>query len=301
MHPALATLPEWALPYMGKGKPGRGIIYDLPEELYHGTKSLISKSSLDIFGELSPFHYLAHLSQELEERDKDAFRIGGAYHVAVLEPDLYRQKVVTMPDFGPMQSSTNRKIRDAWLKEELNGRIWLKQAENQLVMDMRDVMFASREGKKLLGRGGRAEVTALWTCPETGLRCKSRGDWVHDDHGLFVDLKSAISAKPSVFKRHAADRRYHVQDAMYSRAFEENDIHIEHFIFLVQEKTFPYAVAAYQLNDTARLRGEDLYMRELRQLRQCIDDDYFPSYSADGNVMPLDLPPWAAKDWEVNA
>ncbi|MES2347014.1 MAG: PD-(D/E)XK nuclease-like domain-containing protein [Pseudomonadota bacterium] len=301
MHPALSTLPAWSLPFMGSGGPGRGIIHGLPEADYHGTKALISKSALDVFGGKSPFHYLASLDAELEDRFLPQFRIGGAYHVAVLEPDLYRQKVVTMPNFGPMQSSTNRATRDAWFKHELNGRIWLTPIENHQIIAMRDVMLASREGKKLLTIGGQPEVTALWTCPETGLRCKSRGDWVHADHGIFVDLKSALSAAPWSFKRASGEHRYHVQDAMYSRAFEENDIHIEHFVFLAQEKEYPYAVAAYQLNDSARLRGEDLYMRELRALRQCIDDDYFPSYSPTGEVMALDLPPWVLNDHQVGA
>ena len=301
MHSALSTLPSWSLPYMASGTAGRGIIHHLPEAEYHGTKALISKSALDIFGGLSPFHYLASLSVELESRDLPQFRIGGAYHVGVLEPDLYREKVVVMPDFGPLQSSTNRRVRDQWLDSELKGRIWLKADENAKVIAMRDVMLASREGRKLLTPGGEAEVTALWTCPETGLRCKSRGDWVHADHGIFVDLKSALSASPAAFKRASGEHRYHVQDAMYSRAFEENDVYIEHFVFLVQEKEYPYAVAAYQITDSGRLRGEDLYMRELRQLRECIDNDYFPSYSPTGDVMALDLPPWVLKDHEVGA
>lgn len=300
MHPALATLPAWACPYVGKGTPGRGLIYNHPESQYHGTKALISKSSLDLLA-VTPMHYRAHLDAPLEDRNLPQFRIGGAYHVGVLEPDLFAQKVIVMPNFGPMQSSTNRKVRDNWITHEAQGRIYLTAAEYAQVVAMRDVLLRSPLGRKILGRGFTPEVTALWTCPETGLRCKARADSLHSDQGIFIDLKSAFSAAPWAFRRAAAEHRYMVQDAFYSRAFEENDILIEHFIFLVQEKEHPYAYAAYQLNDTARARGEELYMRELRQLRHCIDLDIWPSYAANEDVMPLDIPPWATRDWEVGA
>lgn len=300
MHPALATLPAWCAPYMGRGKPGYGVIYDLPEDQYHGSKALISKSALDVFAE-SPFHYLASLDKELEPRDLPQFRIGGAYHVGVLEPDLFHAKVIKMPEFGPMQSGTNRRLRDEWIKHEAAGKIYLYPSEWAQVIAMRDVLLKSRLAKKLFRPGGRSEVTAIWTDPETGLRCKARGDHVNPDFGMFLDLKSALTASPEGFRRNAAACRYMVQDSFYSRAFEENDIQITDFVFLVQEKDYPYAYAAYQYNDSARLRGEELYMRELRYLRACIDRDYFPSYSPEDAVMAIDLPAHAAKDWEVGA
>ncbi len=300
MHTALATLPAWAAPYMAPGKPGTGIIHGLPEADYHGTKALVSKSALDTFGQKSPFHYLASLDEPLEDRDSPALRIGSAYHIGVLQPDLFASEVIRMPDFGPMQSSTNRRIRDEWIATEARGKTWLKAAEWEQVNAMRDVLLTSRLGRKLLSPGGEAEVSALWTCPETGLRCKSRADWLHADHGIFVDLKSALSAAPDDFMRAVAAHRYHVQDAMYSRAFEENDVPIQEFVFLVQEKTPPYAYACYRLTVNAKLRGEELYMRELRQLRECIDNDHFPSYSPTDDVMPLDLPGWATRDWETS-
>ena len=76
MHPALSTLPAWAVPYMGQGKPGIGIIHNLPESDYHGTKALISKSALDVFGQKSPFHYLASLDAPLEDGNQAPLRIG---------------------------------------------------------------------------------------------------------------------------------------------------------------------------------------------------------------------------------
>lgn len=286
MHPIFldTSLPEWAQPW-----PGKAIISDLPEDLYHGTKSIVSKSSLDIFGGQSPLHYHYHLSSPPEERT-DAMNIGSAFHVLTLEPDLFRSKVAILPEFGPMQSSTNRALRDAWIRDEGRGRTIIKQAQFDIIEPMANAVRAHPAARKLM-LDGESEVTALWTDPHTGIRCKARADRLVSMRGVFVDLKSALCAAPGAFMRAAVDHRYHVQDAFYSRAFEENGIHIEHFVFVVVEKEPPFAVAVYQLDETAKLKGEELYMDELRRLRECIDSDVWPGYG--DHVQDLKLPMWA--------
>lgn len=291
MHPAF-ELPEWAEPYFPN--PGKGIIYNLPESDYHGTKALVSKSALDVVNQ-SLLHYRYGLDSPREE-ETDAMRIGSAFHIATLEPDLTDEKIIVLPDFGPMQSSKNRALREKYIEDECNGRIVLKQHELDLVIAMRDSVHRHPAARALLRRG-KPEVTAMWTDPETGLRCKSRADWLVALDGVFVDLKSALSAAPRPFARAAADQRYHVQDAFYSRAFEENDIHITNFVFVVCEKEPPYAVACYQLDETARLKGEELYMKELRTLATAIETDTWPGYG--DNVMDLRLPGWATYDIEA--
>jgi len=289
MHPALAELPTWAAPYFPT--PGKGVIFDLPEDQYHGTKALISKSALDVVA-VSLEHYRYSLDAH-EERDADALRIGHAFHAATLEPDLLNSKVIIMPDFGPMQSSKNRALRDLWIEEEAAVKTWLKQHEYDHVIAMRDAVHRHPAARSVM-RNGRAEVTGLWTDPDTGLRCKSRADWLSSMNGVFVDLKSAVDASPGGFRRAAATNRYHVQDAFYSRAFEENGIHIQNFVFVVVEKDPPHAVAVYQLDDTARLKGEELYMAEMRKLRDAIDSDRWPGYG--DRVIDLSLPGWATMD-----
>lgn len=284
MHPAF-TLPAWADPW-----PGKGIIYDLPEHQYHDTKALVSKSALDLFSR-SPAHY-RHSLDAPPELPTDEMRVGNAFHVLTLEPDLYRSKVAVLPDFGSMHSSTNRKLRDAWIDDEGRGRVILSRYEHDLITAMANSVRAHPAARRLLSRGD-AEVTALWTDPETGLRCKARGDWVSAMSGVFVDLKSCINASPDAFARAAATHRYHVQDAKYTRAFDENGITIEHFAFIAVEKEPPHVTAVYQLDDTARLKGEELYMAELRGLRHCIDTDHWPGYS--DRVMDLSLPAWSTR------
>ena len=289
MHPALTTLPAWADPW-----PGKAVIYDLPEEKYHGTRAIISKSSLDIFAR-TPLHYYHSLDAERDAPTSE-MKMGSAFHVATLEPDLFTRKVAVIPDdiaSLPMQSSKNRALRDAWAADEAFGKIILKPDEFAHVDGMASAVRRHPAARKLLA-SGTSEVTALWTDPETGLRCKSRADFICQMRGVYVDLKSAVSAAPDAFQRSAVNMRYHVQDAFYSRAFEENGTHIEHFVFVVVEREPPYAVACYQLDETAKLKGESLYMKELRDLRDCMEANFWPGYG--DRVMDLSLPPWATRD-----
>lgn len=286
MHPDFAALPGWANPW-----PGRAILHGLPDAEYHSARSIISKSALDRFAR-SPLHYRYHMTAP-PEPTAEWQAIGHALHTNVLEPDLFDRKVLEIPDFGSLRKPDIRAIRQHWMENEGAGKTLLTAGQLMLVEAMGDAVRSHPAVAAMLDARGEPEVTALWTCPETGLPCKARGDWVSQMRGVLLDLKTAESAAPDAFRRAVISHRYHVQDALYSRAFEENGQDIAHFVFVVVEKEPPYAVACYQLDDTARMKGEELYQHELRALRACIDADRWPGYG--DKVMDLSLPGWATQ------
>lgn len=293
-NPALRDMlacPEWAA--KAAADDGRSIIYNLPDVMYHGTPALISKGGLDKVAR-TPLHWRYNAAPQDEDApDSDAFLIGKAFHALGLEEHTFRQRYVKLPDFGTMQSSRNRALRDDWIRDEGQDRIPLKESQWDRVHAMRDALHRHPAARKLMARG-TPEVTATWRDPHTELMCKSRADWLYAEGEIFVDLKSARDASPELWRREAALRRYHVQDTFYSRAFEENGLHISNFVFIVVEKEPPYATGVYQLDDTARLKGEQLYMRELELLRKCMETDNWPAYS--DKVVDMRLPAYATAD-----
>lgn len=290
MHPALATLPPWAAKLFPS--PGRGVIDNLAEQDYHNTKALVSKSALDVIGERSLLHYRYFLDQPFNP-PTDAMKLGSAFHVATLEPDLFKEKVIEMPDFGPLQSSKNRAVRDDWLKEQ-GPHVTVLKREQIIIAQTMGQSVRNHPPARALLRRIRAEVTVAWTDPATGLKCKCRADAVPFGFDVACDLKSARDASPAGFARACANERYHVQDAFYTEGFRANDFDIAHFAFIVCESEPPYACAVYELNDEARVRGEQLYMRELRALAKAIETDTWPGYS--DKVENLALPRWATPD-----
>jgi len=252
------------------------IEYNLPAADYHRLPRA-SKSGLDKIAR-SPAHYKC---RELKEPSK-AMRIGTALHSLVLEG----VEPLVMPEFSGKGSVA---LRDEW-KAAHAGHLILSEDEAADVWGMCGSISAHPiAGPAFRRPDGRAEVSALWTCPETGIACKSRFDWLLPS--AIVDLKTAADASREGFARSVATYRYHVQDAFYSQAAASSELRIEHFLFVVVEPCAPYAVAIYQLDDEAREFGRRLYLRDLRTYQQCVERDEWPAYPAE--ISTLSLPKWA--------
>lgn len=286
-------LPDWAAP-LDYGRPVVASADLVPNELYHGTRALVSKSALDVFSR-SPAHYLYFLQTGDTNEDKpvqepEHFLIGSAFHCLVLEPESFAGRYVKMPDFGTMRSEKNRALRDAWLRQ--CGATGMTPAQWAQVHAMRESVYRHKRMRRIL-ENGRPEVTCAAVCPHTGLARKSRFDWVSEIDGIGIDMKSARDGSPGKWKREAADRRYHVQDGYYTENGKLAGIDIDGLGFCVVEKTPPYVTELYTLGPGSRLAGEMHYMEELQRLAECCDTGKFPGYSKDGEVCEIELPRWA--------
>lgn len=284
-------LPDWASPL----DYGQTVIADaetVPNSLYHGTRALVSKSALDLFAR-SPAHYLYFLQTGDKDEDKpepEALLVGSAFHSLVLEPEDFARSYVKIPDFGTMQSSKNRALRDAWLRER--NATGLTAAQWTMIHAMRESVFRHKRLRRIL-ENGRPELTVAAVCPHTGLPRKARLDWASELDGIAIDMKSARDGSPDLWKLEAAKRRYHVQDGYYTETSKLAGLDIDVIGFGVVEKTPPYVAELYTLDPAARLAGEMHYMHELERLARCCDSGIFPGYSESGEVCEIMLPRWA--------
>jgi hypothetical protein len=293
-----SSLPAFAT--AGGAALSPGMYLNVPESQYHAAdaKSLVSNSALSAFSARSPMHYAWSLLQP-PEPPTPAMALGTAAHVAILEGrEAFDQRYVVLPDFGDMRSSTRRAERDEWIsKSARDGKTPITKDDADTVWSMREAVMAHPIARKLLADGS-PEVTAVWRDRQTGRPCKARADWLHKHDGLFVDLKTTDDASPETWARKAAGLRYHVADAFYSNGFDAVGAHIDTFAFLVVERDPPHGVAVYVLDDTARLKGEELYMRDLAALHECIETNRWPGYGGD-KVQDLSLPAWATRTESV--
>lgn len=294
------TVPDWALTVTDSLGGGCGIIDNLPEEVYHGTRALLGKSSLMIAAERSGLHFKHWLdTQHVETRDPDDIIKGKAFHTMCLEPDFFGRRFIIEPDWGSLHSSITRGHRKDWLRDEAKGRLPLKESWMPMLHGMAAAVRHHPKLAKLILKG-MAEVTALWVDPATGIPLKSRGDFVSDFTGAFVDLKSAIDASREGMRRAATRFKYFVQDPLYSRAFHENGIHVRNFVFAAVEKEPPYAVGLYQLDDGARLAGEQVYMASLQRVARWCNAGEFPGYN-DDKIVELRISPFMLDEAEQMA
>ncbi len=285
-------VPEWAADVL----QGESIQVDgLPNELYHGTRALVSKSALDIFAR-SPAHYYYSLFNQLEDDDAEPAEpllIGSAFHCLVLEPDVFEETYVVMPDFGDMRSARNRAMKSAWRSEHPDGMQFLTRDQAKQIRGMRDGLMRHQRIRRILERF-RPEVTCATLCPQTGLPVKVRFDGLAEIEGLGFDLKSARNGRPDIWVREAVKRRYNVQDRYYTHVGNLCNADIQEMAFIVCEKTPPYVAGLYVIDPTAKLSGESQFQRDLDGIAERVRSGRFEGYGDD--AMEVTFPKWAVAD-----
>ena len=257
------------------------IIPNLPNHEYHAHPA-ISKSQLDLIAR-SPAHY--HASLQSEQESTDALVFGGAFHDFVLQPEIFAESYVYRPD----DLNPRTKGGKAWLEQQTSKTI-LKAEWRETIQGMADSIAAHPTASKLL-TGGQAETSYFWTDEDTGADCRCRPDYIHPS-GIIVDLKSTLDASPAAFAKSCANYRYHVQAAFYSNGiYQVTGRYPKGFVFIAVEKTAPYAVGVYELDEAALALGQELFQRDLRTYQEAKQSQQWQAYSPI--IETLSLPAWA--------
>lgn len=257
---------------------------------YHADTTRISKSGLDLIAR-SPAHYFhKYLSAERPaEKRTPALIQGGAIHTAVLEPHLFAGQYAIEPE---VNKRTNKGKEDIELFVAANqGKTIIDLDTYTMAMRMRDAVYKHPVASELLN-AGTAEQTIVWNDEDTGARCKCRPDFVTAS-GIILDLKSTEDASSEAFGKSSFNYRYHVQAPFYSDGVEANGRSFEGFAFIAVEKTPPYAVVIYYVDDRIMSLGRQAYKKDLERYVMCLEKNQWPAYGDD--VQPLSLPAWAFK------
>lgn len=268
---------------------GVGIHTNIPDSVYY-TKNLgeCNKSALDVVNR-SLYHY-RHWVDQVEQEETEALIFGRAFHCAVLEPEKYLNNWMVLPDFGPMQSSTNRAAKKRWMERHAD-KSFVPETMAENISAMARAIRNHENAGNYIG-GGVAEVTACWIDEPTGLHCKAKVDYWLEEFAAMPELKSCLDASPEGFARSVHNYRYHVQQAHTTSGFAACGQPLERFLFICVEKEAPHAVAVYLLNAHDEQLGFDLRDRDMRMLAKGMQESRFPSYN-NNQTTELRLPAYA--------
>ncbi|OXI24332.1 PD-(D/E)XK nuclease-like domain-containing protein [Burkholderia sp. AU15512] len=264
------------------------LIEHLDIDVYH-SRPEISKSQLDTIN-VSPAHFWAlHRDPNRPAPTTRGGQLeGNLAHCAILEPDEFGKRYV----LGPSVNRNTKVWKD--FVDENAGRIAIQPDQYDTAWRQSDAVRALPEIREALSRG-RAEVSAFWTDPSTGAACRCRPDWAHDlteSSVLLVDVKTFSSASPDEFRRQAARKRYHVQDAFYSDGYEHAaSKEVRAFVFVAVETEWPFVAHAMMLDDMSREQGRADYARNLATYTRCDAACEWPGYSKE--ITLITLPQWA--------
>ena len=264
-------------------------LYDMDNAAYHadpvpggslsssGAKKLIAKT---------PAHFRYDMDHQ---QHKDVFDFGTAAHSLVLENDTSNLAVL---EFDAFTTKAAREARDVARAE---GKTPILAKDFVQVQAMADRIRNHPEASFLL-KDGEAEKSAFWQ-HDTGVWLRARFDWLPNKRGrgmLIPDYKTAASADPREFARSAASFGYHQQAAFYcdaAKALGLSDDPV--MLFVVQEKTGPYAVNVIELHEEDVNMGRALNERAIRTYMECKAKNEWPGYRMGD---PIRLPKYAQYD-----
>lgn len=207
----------------------------------------INASSLKKFI-VSPLHYKDWLDHKDEEKVGDAFRIGTAVHMAILEPHLLDERYL----YAPEVDRRTKTGKDTW--NEFLAKLNPKQ----------DNFLYHEEVPMIEGMMKRVAINEFWTsltpyedttfreagfeCEYLGIKIKGRLDFYNHTKNVIVDWKT-INETPTkrVAKNEIRSKGYDIQSFLYQKGVEIVTGIKPKFYFGFIEKKSPYAIAFYEL------------------------------------------------------
>ncbi len=223
-------------------------------------------------------------------RDNDAMKVGRITSVGVFEPDRFVEEVAVFE--GKVRRG---KDWDAFLDKHPDSEI-VTEAMHETAQAISRAVRADHHAMKYLSNG-KGEQSMLWTygvrpmndLPGFSVQLKSRLDFIGQD--AIADLKTTVSAAPDAFGRTVMNLDYLAQGAFYVDAVKAVTGRAYPYVFVVVEKTPPFIVQVYEVDEEQLELGRQRYRGLLSTFNAYRSQGRWPGYFE--GPAKLMLPRWA--------
>lgn len=176
------------------------------------------------------------------------------------------------------------------------GKQMLEGSDYDAIQQMRAVIHANSYYSSLLA-GAYAEVSIIGEL--YGEKAKVRFDCLTKG-GDIIDYKTAVSAKPEEFFRHAARLGYFMKMAMQHDMFCAAYPHPPRSVnLLVQEKKAPFIPALIRLTEEQLHIGRIQLHGAMEIYKACKKANSWPGYSMGNPVIEMETPEWFKKQFNL--
>jgi len=233
----------------------------------------------------SPLHGIT------EEADKPAYSFGRAFHVYVLQRQLFESLYAIRPE----DLDGRTKDGKAWLTENAAKEI-LSFQDGLKLQAMALALKRSKQAKELL-TAGEAEVSGCWPDPKfPEITCKMRMDCINKSRRAIVDLKKVQDCRR--FERDAWLYGYDMEAAWYLYgATQITQVTHNDFFFVAVEEQPPHGVMVYKASEELIGLGLERCASAMERIKECQDAAEWPGYTDE--IKELYAPSWAKKEMGV--
>jgi hypothetical protein len=267
-----------------------GIFNNVSNEEYHAATDYISRSAILDFDK-SPYTYWANwVNPERKKKKTSALNIGSAFHLYILQPDLFNAQFSVEPNKVLLKDSSREKF-DAYKNEidslKKSGKMLLSAEELKTIEAMAAKLKNNTDAMQLI-EGGAIENSIFWQDDELGMLLKARPDILHDT--MVIDLKTANDASYHHFQSEMIKYGYDIQFGMIKDGIEKiGRKPIENFINIVIESKHPHNIGIYFFDASVVEYGKNRYRTICGDLKKSIAENKFTDYG----VHIIGLPKWA--------
>lgn len=226
-----------------------------------------------------------------DEEDSEAFTIGSAFHTLLLEgKDKFDATYGIVPE-GTTRASNAGKAVYASIEEK--NQVPLKESAYKNIQSMVKAVLAHPIAVEILKTGSNEGV---YTGKILGEDFKVKIDTV--SRGYIFDVKSTSDASASEFVRSIEKFNYHRQGAVYKEIVNQNGVEVKGFGLIAVEKTAPFGVQVFLLNDEDLKIGLSQAERLVKKIKRHRDNPSLYSGYSD-RITPISIRQWKI-DEEIN-
>lgn len=238
---------------------------DLTNEQYHAHPA-ISHSMIMSFLK-SPakcwYNYIRDNAADFRE-ETEAMRFGTAVHTAILEPKEFEAQYTQFVKLSGTGSVVINKLAMEEIKR--SGKTIISD-QDQAIIDLMKTNFGQCGYAKECLDKSTIEGSVFWKDAESGVDLKCRPDFFTEN--VAFDLKTSGNVDPYDFGKSVYDYGYHVQAAMNLDGLTAvTGREYSAFVILAFEKTKPYPLVAYVIDDEAIAIGRSQYKEAAKKIAE---------------------------------
>lgn len=253
----------------------KGVYPGIPESVYHADPVEAGSISSTEAKLILDCPAVLKWRRDHPAKPRPAFDVGSAVHAKVLG---------TGPDVAVIDRASSRARRAEKLIATARraGKIPVAPAVYDQIRACAEAVLSCPQTAGVFAHG-TPEQSIFCQDPVTGVWMRGRIDWTTTtDRGrtVLVDLKTAPSARPEAFARHAARLDYAVQREWYRMIWAEatGETNVD-FLHVVVSTSEPILVSVIEMDEDYAAIGRSKTRRALDRYAHCLETGQWPGYA----------------------